>query len=285
MTASDSFEGQGSECTKLSASIRHRGVQVAEEVEVSHLSVVAVLLLVAACTRTAVDDVTIEVQTVAATPTSGKAADGSYISWKEHLIDTESIGGVAIRGSDGLEIGDLDQDGHIDVVSVHEADTTYDGIAKGHVRVAFGAGDPTVWELATLADGEEAGAAEDVAIADANGDGFPDVVVACELAHLLYVQNPGTDVRTASWQRTIPAVTRARGSYIRVFFADFAADGRPEVVTANKGAQNPLITTEELHAISWFELPEDPLSGDDWVENELIRVRIPDQLAARRPRR
>ncbi len=213
--------------------------------------------------------------TVAETPTRAQAADGRYISWKEHIIDDEAIGGVAISGSDGLAIDDLDKDGHIDIVSVHESDTTYDGVADGHIRIAFGSADPDGWELATLAVGEEAGAAEDVAIADMNGDGFPDVVAACELAHLIYFENPGSDIRTTTWRRVIPPMTKNRGSYIRVFTADFDMDGRPEVVAPNKGGQNPGREVTEKSAISYFALPPDPLDGSKWVEHELTRVVVP----------
>ena len=105
------------------------------------------LALVAACADGAADSETaaetpLVSQTVAETPTRAQAADGRYISWKEHIIDDEAIGGVPISGSDGLSIADLDKDGHIDIVSVHESDTTYDGVADGHIRIAFGSADP-----------------------------------------------------------------------------------------------------------------------------------------------
>jgi hypothetical protein len=208
--------------------------------------------------------------------TRAKSAGGMYISWKEHLIDGPDVSSVPLSGSDGLVMGDLDLDGYPDIVSVHEGDTVYDGIPRGYIRLAFGSEDPDVWKLATLVQGPEAGAAEDVAIGDMNGDGWPDILGACELAHLIYFENPGEEIRTKTWRRTIPEITLNRGSFIRVFCADFNEDGKLEVTAPNKGSQHPGLQTGILLPISLFEITGDPLLGETWKEYELARVDIPE---------
>jgi hypothetical protein len=207
--------------------------------------------------------------------TDMRSADGLYISWREHLIDDEATGGVPLRGSDGLVVADLDGDGFEDIISVHESDDVYDGAPEGHIRIAFGTLDPSVWHLVTLAEGPEAGAAEDVAVADVNGDGFPDIVAACELEHLIYFENPGADARSGRWDRVIPTIASGRGSYIRVFLADLDGDGRPEIVTPNKGAQDPTRAAQEPRPIGFFQIDGAPLENSAWVEHVLTEVPWP----------
>jgi len=215
--------------------------------------------------------------------TTARSDGGSYISWKEHIIDDRVLSGVPFSGSDGLEMADLDRDGIDDIVSVHESDSAYDSAtpgetppAMGHVRIAFGSNDPDSWTNITLAEGVEASAAEDAAIADVNGDGFLDIMIAAELSHLIYFQNPGQDIRNQVWERLILPMTRGRGSYIRVFLADLDGDGRPEAIAPNKGAQRPAVADyRRSTAASIYKFTGDPLDGSSWQEIELGRFSNP----------
>jgi len=210
--------------------------------------------------------------TVAATPSDARAPDGSWISWKEHLIDSEDVnGGVAIRGGDGIVLADLDRDGYLDVVTVQED--------SNHLRVAYGSADSDKWVLRTIAEGPIVAAIEDVAAGDLNGDGWPDLVAACEEGHLAYFQNPGADARDTTWQSLIPPNTQGPGSWLRVFIVDMNGDGKPDLTAANKGEADiirPGAGQEANRPTSLFTLHGPPLEPSSWREQELFREGIPN---------
>ena len=218
-------------------------------------------------------------------PTKAKTPDDFFISWVEHIIDDPITSSEPFNGSDGLVMEDLDLDGFDDIVSVHESDATYDSAEHepdfnvpplGHVRVAFGTNDPKNWRNITLASGPDVAAPEDAAIGDINNDGFPDVIVAAELGHLIYFQNPTQGVRTKPWRSLILPTTKARGSYLRAFLADFNNDNQLEVVGTNKGAQRPgpqdLVKSTP---VSIFKVGGDALRKESWSEQILGHYSIP----------
>jgi hypothetical protein len=231
-------------------------------------------LLASACQSFAQDTVLNQNElTVANTPSEAVTADGLYISWLEHLVDDEQVnGGTPIRGGDGLVMGDIDRDGMMDIVSVHED--------SNHLRIAFGSQDPDRWVLVTVGQGAEVGAIEDVAIGDINGDGWPDLVAACEEAHLAYFQNPVENVRAGYWPRLVPQVTQGRGSWLRAFIVDLNRDGRMDILGANKGAAD-IIDPSSGGAVvnrptSLFVINGDPLDQSAWNEQVLFRKGVPN---------
>ncbi|MBQ76891.1 MAG: hypothetical protein CMQ20_17950 [Gammaproteobacteria bacterium] len=203
---------------------------------------------------------------------SRKTSNGLYISWKEHLIDDEAISGIALRGADGLKVADLNGDSYLDIVSVHED--------SSHVRIAFGTGDPLSWESCTLGEGDRVGAAEDISIADLNKDGLLDIVIAAELEHLIYFQNPGMkESSKCNWPSVIPAVTQGNGSWIKVYTADLDNDGSLEVIAPNKGEQmgegSPIPTNFPPKPISIFRIIDDPLKSSSWKEIVVTKMPVP----------
>ncbi len=243
-------------------------IQVVKFVSVALTSVVLVIAIAIVFSNNAYRQAAPVSQALSA----ARATDGSYISWKEHRIDDEKLaGGLALRGADGLQLADLDQDGYVDVVSVHED--------SGHIRIAFGNKDPDRWMSMTLASGPLVGGVEDVDIADVNRDGWLDLLFACEDGTILYYQNPGRQVRRSdAWKSTVPESTKGRGSWIKVYTADLDNDGDLEMIATNKGikmyaGQGPM--GDNKTAVSWFKIPDDPLEAEGWKEHELGRFIVP----------
>lgn len=240
-------------------------------------------MVLAAAIPTCADDVAPAApgrQSVDERASAATAPDGRFVHWVEHLVDgPDQVPGL--RGADGLIEVDLDGDGRLDVVAVHED--------SGHVRASFGGARPGDWTSVTL-DATRSDGAEDVAAGDLDGDGDLDLAVAAERGHVLLLQNPGARARDpGAWRAFVPAITTGRGSFIRVGLGDFDGDGRLELSAANKRVvlaeagygRTPNVETirailaAEPTEISIFDVPANPFADEGWAEWVLDRVKIP----------
>ena len=107
---------------------------------------------------------------------------------------------------DGIAIGDIDGDGLEDLVTAHED--------SNHIRIAFSDGRSDEWVLRTIAEGQWAGAVEDIALIDLNADGYLDVVAACEM--LIFLSAEPREQARNNWSALIPEFSKGRGSWLRV---------------------------------------------------------------------
>ena len=116
----------------------------------------------------------VQQETVADTPTNARTVSGDYISWREHRIDDQDVNsGVAIRGGDGIAIGDID--GMVLRIWLRRMIQTTFAWRSRMALLRIGHPEPSLRAMA--------GAVEDVALVDLNHDGYLDVVAACEDAH------------------------------------------------------------------------------------------------------
>jgi len=192
-----------------------------------------------------------------AAPVDGRAADAqaadeTYITWEELLVDDPGLSKIPIRGAGRMRAADLNQDGHVDVLSAHRD--------SSHVRVAWGTGLAFDWARHSLAEGDLAPGAEDVLVADFSGDGWLDAAVACE-GHILYLENPAQSSPGFVWAKTVLEASRQDGAWIRLSSGDLDGDGRPELVA----------TADDGNAVAIFRSGEAPLDGAAWTR-EAVHV-------------
>lgn len=129
-----------------------------------------------------------------------------------------------------------------------------------------GPGSAGLWKRHLITS--DAPQAYDVAAVDLDGDGFIDIAVAgWRSHHISLYRNPGREVRSAEWQRTIidSGMTEAR----TMCFADFNNDGRPDLVCTSTGLPNMhegATPAEHRGSIVWYENPGHPSHGQ-WTKH------------------
>jgi len=131
-----------------------------------------------------------------------------------------------------VAVGDLTGNGTADIVVVNETFVGNVGFSPGAVSVLLGNGDGTFQAAATYNSGGLIGWA--FAIADVNGDGKPDLVVA-NVANNDYIDGK-VSVLLGNGNGTFqPAVSYSSGGVTAssIAVADVNGDGKPDLVVAN----------------------------------------------------
>jgi FG-GAP-like repeat/Cep192 domain 4 len=147
---------------------------------------------------------------------------------------TYGTGGYAATS---VAIGDLNGDGKPELVVASCANTNCTG--NGLVSVLLGNGDGTFKTAVTYSSGAQS--PKSVAIADVNGDGKPDLVVANLCANPC-VADGSVGVMLGNGDGTFQAVvTYDAGGLdtVSVTVADMNGDGKPDIVAANFCTASP----------------------------------------------
>jgi len=143
---------------------------------------------------------------------------------------TYSSGGTAALS---IAIADVNGDGHLDLIATNQCLSATD-CSNGTVAVLLGNGNGTFRAAATYLAGYNA---VSVAVADLNGDGHPDLIVADGCLSANSCNNGAVSVLLGNGNGTFqPAVTYSSGGQNAVFIAarDFNNDGFPDVVVVNQ---------------------------------------------------
>jgi hypothetical protein len=137
-----------------------------------------------------------------------------------------------IYGSGGnypvsIAVADVNGDGKPDLVVANLCDINCSGVNGGVVGVLLGNGDGTFQTAVPYSTGQ--GSLSSVAVADVNGDGKPDLVVANEGVGVLLGKGDGTF-------QLVVTYTSGGDAPTSVAVADVNGDGKPDLLVANCSA-------------------------------------------------
>jgi hypothetical protein len=140
--------------------------------------------------------------------------------------------------ADSIAVADANGDGKLDLLVVNECALS-DCSAGGGVGVLLGNGDGTFQAAPNYSSGGQT--ATSTAVADVNGDGKPDLIIANQCASGGNCANGEVSVLLGNGNGTFQtAVSYASGGYgpVSVAVKDVNGDGKPDLVIANQCASS-----------------------------------------------
>lgn len=170
-----------------------------------------------------------------------------------HRVHLEDFGqGLPTSGQwrGGFRLVDMNGDGHLDVV----ASPVRKGASFPSIFLGDGKGHFTQWK--GLHFPRAAGEYDygDVAVADFNGDGLPDIALACHLRGLVVLINDGHG-GFKEWGQGLPFEVPGRGGASTGFTSraiaavDWNGDGKPDIVALGEGP-NMVVPTGSMQGLA-----------------------------------
>jgi hypothetical protein len=157
--------------------------------------------------------------------------------WERHAI---AAGSATLRGSDGVHLSDINDDGRFDAVSGHEQSHK----VSVSLHPGFGAVE-SPWPTVMIPTNNLV-EPEDAVLADVDGDGRKDVIVGAEGGQrvvVLFAPTNLSDLLTPNkWTRVDLAASINVMRVLRVALANVAGDSRPEIVVGGKESSNKAAT-------------------------------------------
>lgn len=164
-------------------------------------------------------------------------------AWQFHAIVPGVAGTGNPDGADGVTVSDMDGDGLLDIATGYEQ-----GL---RASLSFNPGPADVespWPTVTLPNGSNLCSAEDIALADVDGDGAKDIVAACETGtvrvSIFFAPAPpntrGELLNAANWTQVDIAASAGNRS-MRVIVANIDGAAGNEIIVGGKESSGPCV--------------------------------------------